>query len=146
MDRLASAADIIARLELKPHPEGGYYRETFRDPRTESNGRALSTAIYFLLTRGERSQWHRIDGAEIWHHYAGHALDLRIAHEGGMQHTVRLGPDIASGERPQAIVPAHAWQTAETTGDWTLVGCTVSPGFEFARFELAPNGWEPTKN
>jgi predicted cupin superfamily sugar epimerase len=146
MDRLASAADIIARLELKPHPEGGYYRETFRDPRTESNGRALSTAIYFLLTRGERSQWHRIDGVEIWHHYAGHALDLRIAHEGGMQHAVRLGPDIASGERPQAIVPAHAWQTAETTGDWTLVGCTVSPGFEFARFEMAPNGWEPTKN
>jgi hypothetical protein len=146
MDRLASPADIIARLELKPHPEGGYYRETFRDPRTEANGRALSTAIYFLLTRGERSQWHRIDAVEIWHHYAGHALSLRIAHDGGMQHTVRLGPDIASGERPQAIVPAHAWQTAETTGDWTLVGCTVSPGFEFARFELAPNGWEPTKN
>jgi predicted cupin superfamily sugar epimerase len=146
MDRLVSAADIIARLELKPHPEGGYYRETFRDPRTEANGRALSTAIYFLLVRGECSLWHRIDAAEIWHHYAGHALSLRIAHEGGMQHTVRLGPDIASGERPQAIVPAHAWQTAETTGDWTLVGCTVAPGFEFARFELAPNGWEPMKN
>jgi hypothetical protein len=146
MDRLASAAEIIARLELKPHPEGGYYRETFREPRTEANGRALSTAIYFLLVRGEGSKWHRIDAVEIWHHYAGHALSLRIAHEGGMQHAVRLGPDIAAGERPQAIVPAHAWQTAETTGDWTLVGCTVSPGFEFAKFELAPNGWEPTNN
>jgi len=139
----ATAADIIARLELRPHPEGGHYREMFRDKRVDANGRALSTAIYFLLARGEHSHWHRIDAVETWHFYAGSALILRIANEGCPRHTVRLGPDLIGGERPQAIVPAHAWQSAETTGDWTLVGCTVAPGFEFAGFELAPKGWEP---
>jgi predicted cupin superfamily sugar epimerase len=138
-----TAADIITRLELRPHPEGGHYRETFRDSRTDANGRALSTAIYFLLARGERSHWHRIDAVEIWHYYAGDALTLRIAHDGGVQHTIRLGPDIAADQRPQAIVPALAWQAAECTGDWTLVGCTVAPGFDFTTFELAPNGWAP---
>ena len=141
-----TAADIIARLELRPHPEGGYYRETFRDTRTDALGRAASTAIYFLLARGERSQWHRIDAVEIWHFYAGSPLVLRIAHEGCTSHTVRLGPDVTSGQRPQAIVPASAWQTAETAGDWTLVGCTVAPGFEFASFELATAGWEPPQS
>jgi hypothetical protein len=137
------AADIIARLELRPHPEGGHYREMFRDSRTDARGRARSTAIYFLLVRGERSHWHRVDAVEVWHYYAGHALDLRIAHDGCTPHSVRLGPDLAAGERPQAIVPAHAWQAAESIGDWTLVGCTVAPGFEFAGFELAPKGWAP---
>jgi len=141
-----TAADIIARLELRPHPEGGYYRETFRDTSTDSLGRAASTAIYFLLARGEKSQWHRIDAVEIWHYYAGCPLTLRIAHEGCTPHTVKLGPDVGGGERPQAIVPASAWQTAETTGDWTLVGCTVAPGFEFASFELATPGWEPPQS
>ncbi len=143
MAKPPSAADIIARLELKPHPEGGHYRETFRDARLDAKGRACSTAIYFLLARGERSHWHRIDAVEIWHYYAGHALTLRIAHDGGTQHTVTLGPDVAAGERPQAIVPALAWQAAESVGDWTLVGCTVAPAFEFAKFELAPKGWAP---
>jgi uncharacterized protein len=138
-----SAADIIARLELKPHPEGGYYRETFRDSRRDANGRLQSTAIYFLLPRGERSHWHRIDAVETWHYYAGSALTLYIAHDGGTLHTVTLGPDLAAGQRPQAIVPAHAWQHAESTGDWTLLGCTVAPGFEFAGFELAADGWTP---
>jgi uncharacterized protein len=136
------AADIIARLELKPHPEGGHYRETFRDARTDPDGRALSTAIYFLLARGERSHWHRIDAVEIWHYYAGSALILQIADDRD-QRSVRLGPDLTTGERPQAIVPAQAWQAAESTGDWTLVGCTVAPGFDFAKFELAPKGWAP---
>jgi predicted cupin superfamily sugar epimerase len=139
-----TAADVIARLELRPHPEGGHYRETFRDAHADANGRSTATAIYFLLAHGERSHWHRIDAVEVWHYYAGSALDLKIANEGCREHTVRLGPDIAAGERPQAIVPAHAWQAAESTGDWTLVGCTVAPGFEFAKFELAPDGWEPT--
>jgi predicted cupin superfamily sugar epimerase len=143
MAKPPSAADIIARLELKPHPEGGHYRETFRDARLDAKGRARSTAIYFLLARGERSHWHRIDAVEVWHYYAGHALNLRIAHDGGTQHTVTLGPDVAAGEQPQAIVPALAWQAAESMGDWTLVGCTVAPGFEFAKFELAPKGWAP---
>lgn len=138
-----SAADIITRLGLKPHPEGGHYRETFRDARTDDNGRPISTAIYFLLARGERSHWHRIDAVEIWHHHAGSALLLQIADDQG-QHDVRLGPDLAAGERPQAIVPAHAWQAAQSAGDWTLVGCTVAPGFDFATFELAPKGWMPS--
>jgi predicted cupin superfamily sugar epimerase len=137
-----AAADIIARLELKPHPEGGHYRETFRDTRTDANGRSLSTAIYFLLARGERSHWHRIDAVETWHYYAGSALILQIADDGD-QRSVRLGPDLAAGERPQAIVPAQAWQAAESTGDWTLAGCTVAPGFDFTKFEMAPKGWEP---
>jgi hypothetical protein len=142
MVKLPSAAAIIARLELKPHPEGGHYRETFRDPLPDAEGRARSTAIYFLLARGERSHWHRIDAVEIWHYYAGHALTLQIADENGKR-SVRLGPDLAAGEVPQAIVPAQAWQAAESAGDWTLVGCTVAPGFEFAKFELAPKGWAP---
>jgi predicted cupin superfamily sugar epimerase len=137
-----TAAEIIARLELKPHPEGGHYRETFRDSRTDADGRALSTAIYFLLTRGERSHWHRIDAVEVWHHYAGSALTLKIAADDG-QWSFRLGPDVAAGEQPQAIVPPDVWQSAESAGDWTLVGCTVAPGFDFAKFELAPKGWEP---
>ena len=137
-----SAADIIARLDLKPHPEGGHYRETFRDSSCDANGRSRSTAIYFLLARGERSHWHRIDVVEVWHYHAGDALILRIADDSGT-HSITLGPDLAAGEVPQAIVPAHAWQAAESTGDWTLVGCTVAPGFDFAKFELAPKGWHP---
>lgn len=139
-----TAADIIARLGLKPHPEGGHYRETFRDANLDASGRSRSTAIYFLLARGERSHWHRIDAVEIWHYYAGAPLTLRIAGDGG-ERSVRLGADLAAGEQPQAIVPPHAWQAAEATGDWTLVGCTVAPGFDFAKFELAPKGWEPSR-
>jgi predicted cupin superfamily sugar epimerase len=142
MVRKPSAAEVIARLDLKPHPEGGHYRETFRDTRADADGRAPSTAIYFLLARGERSHWHRIDAVEVWHYYAGDALSLQIADRGNKR-TIKLGPDLAAGEVPQAIVPVHAWQAAESTGDWTLVGCTVAPGFDFAKFELAAKGWEP---
>jgi predicted cupin superfamily sugar epimerase len=142
MVRTPSAADVIARLELKPHPEGGHYRESFRDPRVDANGRSVSTAIYFLLARGEHSHWHRIDVVEVWHYYAGSALVLHIADDGG-QRIVKLGPDLAAGEVPQAIVPAQAWQAAESSGAWTLVGCTVAPGFEFAAFELAEPDWFP---
>jgi uncharacterized protein len=137
-----SASDIIARLDLKPHPEGGHYRETFRDTHADAEGRARSTAIYFLLRRGELSHWHRIDAVEVWHYYAGDALTLQIA-EGSGTRSITLGPDLASGEIPQAIVPVGAWQAAGTTGDWTLVGCTVAPGFDFSTFELAPKGWAP---
>jgi uncharacterized protein len=137
-----SGSDIIARLDLKPHPEGGHYRETFRDSSADANGRSRSTAIYFLLARGERSHWHRIDAVEVWHYYAGDALTLRIANHDGTR-SITLGPDIATGEAPQAIVPAYAWQAAESIGDWTLVGCTVAPGFDFATFELAPKHWTP---
>jgi predicted cupin superfamily sugar epimerase len=137
-----SAAELIARLDLKPHPEGGHYRETFRDSNLDPEGRSRSTAIYFLLARGERSHWHRVDAVEVWHYYAGDALILQISADDGTRR-ITLGPDLAEGEVPQAIVPAHAWQAAESAGDWTLVGCTVAPGFEFAGFELAPKDWEP---
>ena len=142
MALLPSAADIVARLDLKPHPEGGHYRETFRDGRTDASGRARSTAIYLLLARGERAPGHRSDGGGIWHYYAGSPLTLRIADDDG-HWSFRLGPDVAAGEQPQAIIPPDTWQSAESTGDWTLVGCTVAPGFDFATFELAPKDWEP---
>jgi uncharacterized protein len=138
---MLQADDIIALLELKPHPEGGHYRETFRDGATV-NGRAASTAIYFLLKRGERSRWHRVDAVETWHYYAGASLRLEIA-DGTTRDAIVLGANLAAGERPQAIVPLKAWQAAESRGDWTLVGCTVAPGFDFSGFELAPKGWEP---
>jgi hypothetical protein len=134
------AADAIRLLRLQPHPEGGHFRETFRD-REGEGCRAASTAIYFLLARGERSHWHRIDAVEVWHWHAGAPLMLAIAAPDGRATTLRLGPDLAAGEEPQAIVPAHAWQAAESLGDWTLVGCTVAPGFSFASFELAPPDW-----
>jgi uncharacterized protein len=139
---LLSAAEVIRRLELKPHPEGGHFRETFRDTRTIDGERAASTAIYFLLARGERSHWHRIDAVEVWHWYAGAALTLSIANGGKIQ-TFELGPGLASGAQPQVIVPANDWQMAVSLGDWTLCGCTVAPGFEFKSFELAPKDWTP---
>jgi predicted cupin superfamily sugar epimerase len=137
-----TAAEIVGLLGLRPHPEGGHFRETFRDARAVGGGRAVSTAIYFLLARGERSHWHRVDAVEVWHYYAGAPLLLEIA-EGARRTSLTLGPDIAAGERPQGVVPAHAWQAAHSLGDWTLVGCTVAPGFDFAGFELAPPYWNP---
>jgi hypothetical protein len=138
-----TADDIIRLLDLKPHPEGGHFRETFRDTRQVESGLAASTAIYFLLARGERSHWHRIDAVEIWHWHAGAPLELEITQSEGHIERVTLGNDLASGQRPQAAVPAHAWQAAQSLGDWTLVGCTVAPGFEFKGFELAPRCWAP---
>ncbi len=138
---MTTAAEIIKRLEMIPHPEGGHYAETFRDPLTV-DGRARSTAIYYLLQRGERSHWHRIDAVEIWHYYAGDPLKLSIADEKGVR-TITLGQDIAGGAIPQGIVPQRAWQAAEPLGAWTLAGCTVAPGFDFNGFELAPAGWSP---
>ena len=138
------AADVIRRLDLKPHPEGGHFREAFRDVRTVEGIRAASTAIYFLLARGERSHWHRIDAAEVWHFYAGAPLMLEVAAYGdGPAERITLGPGLDRGEQPQAVVPAQAWQAAESLGDWTLVGCTVAPGFDFQKFELAPKDWSP---
>jgi predicted cupin superfamily sugar epimerase len=146
-----TAADIIRLLELAPHPEGGHFRETFRDDPPASadmrarraEPRAASTAIYFLLARGERSHWHRIDATEVWHFYAGAPLALEIAENESPITRVLLGTGLAAGERPQAVVPPRAWQAAESLGEWTLVGCTVAPGFDFAGFELAPKDWRP---
>ena len=154
MSENLTARDVIRLLELKPHPEGGHFRETFRDAPLSSPpplagegrvgaGRAASTAIYFLLARGERSHWHRVDAAEVWHWHAGAPLALEIAADSGRRERITLGNKLSAGERPQTIVPAQAWQAAQSLGDWSLVGCTVAPGFEFAHFELAPKGWEP---
>ena len=139
-----SAEEIVRALGLARHPEGGYFRETYRHL-PPGGGRGAMTAIYFLLSAGERSAWHRVDADEMWHHYAGASLRLDIAVEGRPAESVRLGPDLAAGQRPQALVPAHVWQSAESEGDWTLVGCTVAPAFEFAGFEMAPPGWTPPR-
>jgi predicted cupin superfamily sugar epimerase len=139
-----SADEVIRALGLVPHPEGGHYVETLRDPATIGAGRSVGTAIYYLLRAGERSAWHRvIDATKIWHWYAGDPLDISIAEPDGQARTLRLGTDFGGGERPQVIVPAGHWQSAIPHGAWTLVGCTVSPGFEFASFEMAPAGWSP---
>jgi predicted cupin superfamily sugar epimerase len=143
MSPAASEADrLIAALDLAPHPEGGWFRETYRGA-ASADGRATSTAILFLLKAGELSRWHRIDAAEIWHWHRGAPLELTIALEGGERQVLRLGPDIEAGETPQGIVPPGAWQTTRPLGDYGLIGCTVAPGFDFARFELAAEGWEP---
>lgn len=137
-----TAAEIVAALGMARHPEGGWYVETFRD--AAGGPRGHSTAIYFLLEKGDVSAWHRVvDAVEVWHHHAGAPLALSVCEEGGAVETMRLGPDILAGERPQGVVPANWWQTARSLGDWTLVGCTVAPGFDFASFELAAPGWSP---
>ena len=141
MDHL-SAEEIISRLKLEPHPEGGYFRETFRDAR-EVGGRSVGTAIFFLLKAGEISRWHKVDAAEIWHFYAGAPLELGIAEDGNEANILILGTDLEAGELPQYVIPAGYWQQARSLGEWTLVGCTVSPGFEFSGFNMAPEGWEP---
>ena len=141
-----TADDIRRELGLQPHPEGGAYIQMFRDNQSgwPVGGRGHSTAIYFLLEKGEVSAWHRVkDAAEVWHWYGGAPLQLTMATEGAPHEVHRLGMYIMAGERPQGIVPAGHWQTAKSLGDWTLVGCTVAPGFDFAQFELAAPGWEP---
>lgn len=134
--------DIVALLRLEPHPEGGRFTETWRSP-IVNDARASGTAIYFLLCAGEVSRWHRVDATEIWHHYAGDPLSLTTADDEGRVRRRVLGSDLAADERPQLVVEPGEWQTAATLGEWTLVGCTVSPGFEFEGFELAPTDWNP---
>ncbi len=134
---MATADELIERLRLQPHPEGGHYAETWRGP-DRGDGRATASAIHFLLRDGERSHWHRVDAPEIWLHHAGAPLRLSVGDA-----DVVLGDDVAAGEQPQVVVPAHAWQAAESTGAWSLVSCVVAPAFEFDHFELAPPGWEP---
>lgn len=135
-----TADEVIEKLDLQPHPEGGYYCETFRD---EEGGRGSCTAIYYLLKAGEKSHWHRVDAIEIWHWYAGAPLELHISLDEKKVDTLLLGNNIIKGERPQGVVPKDAWQAARSLGDWTLVGCTVSPAFQFEGFEMAPPDWQP---
>lgn len=141
-DASLAPGDIVRALALAPHPEGGHYRETFRDPEP-AGGRGHSTVIYYLLAAGERSAWHRVDATEVWHWYGGAPLALTLSEDGRDARAERLGPDLGAGERPQLVVPKGAWQTAESLGRWTLVGCTVAPAFVFEGFALAPPGWRP---
>lgn len=134
------ADDIIRLLDLAPHPEGGWFRETFRD---HAAPRAHSTAIYYLLKAGERSHWHRVDAAEVWHWYGGGPLALSVSPDSQFAARLVLGPDLEKGERPQLVIPARHWQAAEPLGAYALVGCTVAPGFDFAGFEMAGKGWRP---
>lgn len=134
--------EIIRLLGMKPHPEGGHYCETWRAG-TPAGQRPAGTAIYYLLAEGETSHWHRVDADEIWHYYSGSSLALLLSPTGAAQEIHHLGPDLAAGERPQIVVPKHCWQSARSLGPWTLVGCTVSPGFQFEGFEMAHPGWSP---
>ena len=134
--------EIIEKLGLEPHPEGGWFKETWR-AEAKDGERPAGTAIYYLLKAGERSHWHRVDATEIWHYYAGAPLRLSLSKDGAKEETRILGPGLADGAAPQVIVPPHEWQAAQSLGDWTLVGCTVSPAFEFSGFEMAPEGWAP---
>lgn len=139
-----TAAEIIETLGMERHPEGGWYVQTFKDG--NGGARGHSTAIYYLLEAGERSHWHRVrDAAEVWHYYAGAPLALSWSGDGRTVETIILGTDILEGERPQAIIAANQWQAAESLGAYTLVGCTVAPGFDFSAFEMAPPGWAPGK-
>ena len=135
-----TAQDIVRMLGLKPHPEGGHFRETFRDATQAGDGRAASTAAYYLLARGERSHWHRLDAAEIWHWYDGDALELSFVGSGTISRAL-LGPKVSVGQRPQIIIQARAWQCAKPLGSYALCGCTVAPGFEFSELQIAPEGW-----
>lgn len=138
-----TAGALIARLGMKPHPEGGHYVETFRDT-PDAAGRPASTAILFLLQAGETSHWHRVtDAVEIWHWHAGAPLLLEQSADGITAMAGHLGPDVLNGQSPQIVVPADHWQSATSLGAWTLVGCTVAPGFVFSSFVLAPPGWRP---
>lgn len=141
-----TAAKVVDLLKMQPHPEGGYYVETFRDEVTDQEGRAASTLIYFLLPEGVLSRWHKVDAVETWHWYAGAPLELSISPDGDRKQVLKLGNDLVSGARPQGIVPRHGWQQARSLGFWTLVGCTVAPGFQFAGFKMAPEGWEPAQS
>ena len=141
-----NADDVIRHLGLKPHPEGGHYREIYRD-RAEGGGRGVITSIYYMLRAKERSRWHRVvDAAEVWHFHAGAPLDLSISADGQAIETHRLGIDFAAGERPLLVLPPGCWQAAESSGAWTLAGCTVAPAVLFEKFEMAPPGWEPGRS
>ena len=135
------AESIIAALDLKPHPEGGWYAETHHISSPQGQ-RSPGTAIYYLLKAGERSGWHRIDATETWHFYAGDPIELSLSFGHGCKRLV-LGPDIIAGHRPQVVVAPGEWQAAISAGAWSLAGCTVSPGFDFSGFELAPANWRP---
>ncbi|HEV2518666.1 MAG TPA: cupin domain-containing protein [Devosia sp.] len=137
-----TASEIVGLLGLEPHIEGGFYRQTFADE-TDAGGRPRSTLIYYLLTDRQSGAWHRVDSTEVWHWYAGAPMTIGISRDGKSVTEHQLGNDLVTGERPQVVIPRGAWQQATCLGDWSLVGCTVAPGFQFSKFEQAEDGWEP---
>jgi uncharacterized protein len=139
---MSEVTDLIQRLALAPHPEGGWYRETWRAAPLDGGARGAATSILFLLEAGQRSHWHRVDASELWVFQAGTPLTLSTA-EGARIMATRLGLDAAAGERPQHVVPPHQWQAAQAGDGWCLVACVVAPAFEFGGFELAAPGWSP---
>ena len=140
---MSEARAIIDRLGLLPHPEGGWYRETWRAAASKGE-RGSATAIYFLLEAGQRSHWHRVDAAELWLWHAGSPLVVSTAAaDAGPVAAIRLGPDIIAGHRPQHRIPTGHWQAAQADQGWALVSCIVSPAFDFAGFELAEPDWSP---
>ncbi|MFL9841623.1 cupin domain-containing protein [Sphingomonas sp. ST-64] len=143
---MQDARSLIETLALAPHPEGGWYRETWRSQPLADGARSPGTAILFLLEHGQRSHWHKVDADELWLWHAGSPLDLAIADAADANPaTIRLGGDVAAGYAPQARVPANRWQAATAELGWALVSCIVVPGFEFAGFELAPPQWSPPR-
>ena len=143
MSRTEQVRQLIARLGLEPHPEGGHFREIYRHRHERGDTRGHVTSIYYLLEAGQVSHWHRIDAVELWHFHAGAPLELTVVEEGRPPIRYRLGIDLGADEQPQATVPPKAWQSARSLGAWSLVGCTVAPAFDFAGFELAAPGWSP---
>jgi hypothetical protein len=141
---MSKSRELVRLLGLERHPEGGWYREIWRSPAENAEDRPALTSIYYLLEADEHSHWHRIDADEVWHWYAGGPLSMTLSPNGHDAEAYLLGPEIAAGQRPQRVVPAGWWQTAVSMGAWTLVGCTVAPGFRFEGFELAPPDWRPT--
>ena len=137
--------DVIRILGLEPHPEGGHYRQVYEHVPTDG-GRGFMNSIYFLLRAGDRSHWHRLDAPEIWSYHAGSPVTVSVWIEGRPVETHRLGNNLATGERPQVMVPAGAWQAGESLGDWSLIGCVVAPAFQFSGFELAPRDWSPPEH
>ncbi|APH56249.1 Cupin superfamily protein [Granulibacter bethesdensis] len=134
---------VISHLDLAPHPEGGFYRETWRAAASGPGEREAGTAILFLLAAGQRSHWHRVDASELWLWQGGAPLHLHLSEDGSSTTRLRIGPDLSQGETLQGVVRPHAWQAAESLGNWSLVSCIVAPAFRFEGFELAPPGWQP---
>lgn len=143
---MQEAKALIERLGLTPHPEGGWYKETWRSQSLDPGARSPGTAILFLLEQGQKSHWHRVDADELWLWHAGSPLDLMIADAADANPvTIALGGDVLGGYQPQARVPTNRWQAADAYRGWALVSCIVVPGFDFAGFELAPLGWSPAR-
>ena len=139
-----TASEIIEQLDLEEHPEGGYFRETYRGNEIvqgeDGKERTAGTGIYFLLTEGVCTNWHRVRSDELWHFYCGDQLVLELIDDAGNFKQLMLGDELSEEGKIQQLIPKYCWQRAYSTGNYTLVGCTVNPGFEFEDFEMIESG------